>query len=73
MKKQSKKYQITKSICEKLETKRLMFFASIFLVICKISNLNMWTAKHLAKASCAELTLLSSVHFVRFLGDLSRP
>ena len=26
-------------------------------VICKISNLNMWTAKHLARASCTELTL----------------
>ena len=28
-----------------------------FHVICKISNFNMWTAKHLAQASCTELTL----------------
>ena len=30
----------------------------IFPVICKISNFNMWTAKHLAQASCTELTLM---------------
>ena len=29
-----------------------------FHVICKISNFNMWTAKHLAQASCIELTLI---------------
>ena len=28
-----------------------------FHVICKISNFNMWTPKHLAQASCTELTL----------------
>ena len=28
-----------------------------FHVICKISNSNMWAAKHLAQASCTELTL----------------
>ena len=28
-----------------------------FHVTCKISNFNMWTAKHLAQASCTELTL----------------
>ena len=28
-----------------------------FHVICKISNFNMWTAKHLAQASCTGLTL----------------
>ena len=27
-------------------------------VICKISNFNMWTAEHLAQASCTEFTLL---------------
>ena len=31
-----------------------------FYVICKISDFNMWTAKHLAQASCTELTLLFS-------------
>ena len=35
-----------------------MFFFSIFLVIRKISNFNMWTAKNLAQASCTELTLI---------------
>ena len=27
-------------------------------MIYKISNFNMWTAKHFAKASCTELTLI---------------
>ena len=35
----------------------LMFFVLLFHVVCKISNLNMWTAKHLVQASCTELTL----------------
>ena len=35
----------------------LMFFVLFFHVVCKISNFNMWTAKHLAQASCNELTL----------------
>ena len=30
----------------------LMFLVLFFHVICKISNFNMWTTKHLAKASC---------------------
>ena len=30
---------------------------NFFHVICKISNFNMWTAKHLSKSSCTELTL----------------
>ena len=33
----------------------MLFFVSH--VVCKISNFNMWTAKHLAQASCTELTL----------------
>ena len=41
------------------KTKGLKFFVSFFFhVICKVSNFNMWTANHLAQASCAELTLL---------------
>ena len=35
----------------------LMLFVSSFHVVCKISKFNMWTAKHLALASCTELTL----------------
>ena len=57
MKKQNKKHQNAKSIGEKLKTTGLMFFVSFFHVICKISNFNMWTAKHLMQASCTELTL----------------
>ena len=34
-----------------------MYFVSFFHVVFKISNFNMQTAKHLAQASCAELTL----------------
>ena len=30
---------------------------NFFHGICKISNFNLWTAKHLAQASCTELTL----------------
>ena len=44
-------------IDEKLKTKSLVFFVSIFSVICKISNFNMWTAKHLAQGSCTDVTL----------------
>ena len=35
----------------------LMFFVLFFHVVCKVSNFNKWTAKHLAQASCTELTL----------------
>ena len=57
--KKNKKHQSAKSIGEKLKTKCLMFIVS-FSVICKISNSNMWTAKHLAQASCTELTLMQA-------------
>ena len=57
MKKQNKKHQNARSIDEKLKTKSLMFFASFFHVICKISNFDMWTTKHLVQASFNELTL----------------
>ena len=60
MKKQNKKHPNARSIGEKLKTKSLMFFVSFFFhVICKMSNFNMRTAKHLAQASCTELTLLT--------------
>ena len=35
----------------------LIFFVLFFYVVCKISNFNMWTAKHLMQAFCTELTL----------------
>ena len=35
----------------------LMFFVLFFHGVCKISNFNLWTAKHLVQASCTELTL----------------
>ena len=38
----------------------LMFFVLIFHVVCKISNLIKWIAKHLSQASCTELTLKRS-------------
>ena len=40
----------------------LMFFAMLLYVICKISNFNKWTAKHLAQAFCTELTLKDQTH-----------
>ena len=36
-----------------------------FHAICKISNFNMRTAKHLAQASCAELTLQFEIRSIR--------
>ena len=39
------------------ESSSSIFFISFFQVIYKISNFNIWTAKHFAQASCAELTL----------------
>ena len=36
----------------------MVILSNFFHVICKISNFNMWTAKHLVQASCTELTLL---------------
>ena len=57
MRKLNKKYQNANSIGEKLKiTKGLMFFVSFFHVICKISNFNMSTTKHLAQASSTEFT-----------------
>ena len=37
-----------------------MFFVLLFHVVCTISNSNKWTAKHLAQASCTELTLIKA-------------
>ena len=36
----------------------LMFLVLFFHVVFRISNFDKWTAKHFAKASCTELTLL---------------
>ena len=56
MKKQNKKHKSARFIDEKLKTVWCSLFY-FFYVISKISNFNMWTAKHLAQASCTELTL----------------
>ena len=61
MKKQNKKHQKARLIDEKMKTKSLMFFVYFFHVICKILNSNMWTTKHLAQASCTELTLTNLI------------
>ena len=57
MKKQNKKHQNAKYSGEKVKTKGLIFLFHFFHVICKISYFDMWTTKHLAQASCTELTL----------------
>ena len=47
----------------------LMSFVMFFHVVCKISNFNIWTAKHLAQASFSELTLLqrkASIGYISF-------
>ena len=36
---------------------RVCFWFHYFYLICKISNFNTWTAKHLAQAFCTDLTL----------------
>ena len=54
----NKKHQNAIFIGEKLKTKSMMFsLFHFFNVICKISNFDMWAAKHLGQASCTELTL----------------
>ena len=45
----------------------LMFFVLFFHVVCKISNFNMWTAKHLVQASCTELTLTKLSQITKFV------
>jgi hypothetical protein len=55
--KQNKKLQNARFIGEKLKNQSLMFFVSFFSCDLQDSNFNMCTAKHLAQASCTELTL----------------
>ena len=72
MRKQNKKHLNTRSMAEKLKTKRV--WCSLFHfshVIWKISNYNMWTAKHLAQASCTELSL-KAVEISLICGPLSK-
>ena len=38
----------------------LKFFVLFLHKVCKISNFDMWTAKHLAQASCTELTVMKT-------------
>ena len=60
MKKQNKEHQNARFIDKKNENHESDVLCFIFFhVISKISNFNMRTAKHLAKASCTELTLLT--------------
>ena len=56
-KKQNENHQNARFIDEKLETKVWYSLLQFSNVICKISNSNMWTTKHLAQASWTELTL----------------
>ena len=56
MKKTKQKTLKCKSIVKKLKTKGLIFFFHFHHVICKILNFDVWTRKHLAQASCTELT-----------------
>ena len=60
----------------------LMLFVLFFHVVWEISNFNMWTAKHLAQASCTEFTLLShtsgrevekKLFYRKILWHLSKP
>ena len=66
MKKQNKMHQNARFIDEKLKTKSF-----IFHVICKISNFNMWTAKHLAQVPCTELNLFSTQPYSNILPSYS--
>jgi hypothetical protein len=61
VKKQNKKHQNDSSIGEKLKNKSLMLFVSFFHLISNIKNLNKSPAKHLAQASCTELTLTAKL------------
>ena len=73
MKKQNKKLWNAKSIGEKLKTKGLICcLFHFFHVICKISNFNLRTAKHLAHTSCTELTLTIFMTNSNFYATKSR-
>ena len=63
MKKQNKTVKILDLLMKKRKLRVWCYLFHFFHVICKISNFNMWTAKHLAKASCTELTLLGMYNF----------
>ena len=47
-------------------------FIHLYHVTRKISNFNMWTAKHLAQASCTELTLFTYFYYLS-IGLISVP
>ena len=57
MNKQNKKHQKARSLVKNWKLRVWCSLFYFFHVICKISNFNMWTPKHLAQASCTELTL----------------
>ena len=59
MKKHDKYRQNVRSIGEKLKIRVLCSLLHFFHMICKISNLNMLAAKHLAQSSRTELILLN--------------
>ena len=40
-----------------------MIYVLFIHVVCKTSNFNKWTAKHLAQASCTELTFYITIQF----------
>ena len=53
----NKEYQTLGFQIFKNKSSILILFVLFFDVVCKISNFNKWTAKHLVKASSTELTL----------------
>ena len=61
MKKHDKYRQNVRSIGEKLKIRVLCSLLHFFHMICKISNFDTKTAKHIVKASCTELTLFMPI------------
>ena len=56
-KNKTKNIKILDLLLIKQKTNSLMFIISFFSCDCKISSFNKWTGKHMAQASCTELTL----------------
>ena len=61
--------QIARYIGKKWKLRVRCSLFDSFHVICKISNFNVWTNKHLAQASCTELTLFAAWNSTTYAVD----
>ena len=63
---QYSKVNSVQEACAKWVVVHILKFEILFFhVVCKISNFEMCTAKHLAQASCMELTLQTRINMIK--------